>query len=54
VSDPTPAHRRVLEQLRDEVADRVRERAAILHEACPGLTWEQADLMAFEQETVRR
>lgn len=39
-----------LRRLRADVRDRVLERACILHEACPGLTWDEADELALEQE----
>lgn len=52
-ADPAPDVARVLELLRDEVADRVRERAAIIHAACPGTTWDEADRLALEWEARR-
>lgn len=37
-------------RLRAEVACRVRERAAIIHEACPGISWATADARAYAEE----
>ncbi len=49
--NPSAAHLAKLAKLRDEVAFRVLERAAIIAEAC-GVDWPTADRLAYEQEAV--
>ncbi len=45
----TPEHSARLRRLPQDVRDLVLERACLRHEACPGLTWEQADEEAYDE-----
>lgn len=48
--NPLPSHLVLLSKLRADARDRVLERAALIHEACPGTTWPEADALAYGQE----
>ncbi len=50
MSNSRRSHLERLAALRAIYADAVRERAAIIWEGCPGMTWDAADDLAFEQE----
>lgn len=45
-----PSHLARLSRLRPERKCAVLERAAIKHEACPGMTWDEADDAAWAEE----
>lgn len=47
---PLPSMAAKIARLRDVHRCLVSERAAILHEANPGMTWERADELAYQQE----
>jgi hypothetical protein len=44
------SHLAKLRALTEATADRVRERACLIFDGCPGVTWDEADDQAFEQE----
>lgn len=49
----TPEHQQRLRTLTPDQREAVHERAAIIHEACPGTTWAQADAQALAEVTDR-
>ena len=49
----TPEHQQRLRTLTPYQRDLADERAAIVHEACPGTTWAQADAQALAEVTDR-
>lgn len=49
--DMAAGHWTRLLRLSEDARARVLERASILHEACPGITWERADELALAYET---
>lgn len=44
-----PDHVARLRKLPSDTRERVCERATIIHEACPGVSWEEADQRAYDQ-----
>jgi len=49
----TPEHTARLRKLTPDQRDLVVERAAIVHEACPGTIWAQADAQALAEVADR-
>ncbi len=50
----THEHQQRLRKLTPDQREAVHERAAIIHEACPGTTWEAADDQAWSLEVEGR
>ncbi len=49
----TSTHAEAMRRLPPDVRTRVMERAAIIWEGNPGMSWEEADRKALEMETGR-
>lgn len=50
----TTAMARTLERLPEEKRRDVLERAALIYDGCPGITWQEADERALEAEGLKQ
>ncbi len=46
-------HAAILARLPEDTRARVRERAALIWDGNPGMTWDEADRLALDQELAR-